>query len=641
MATVKAVKKERTTAKRLFTRTKNGLQNALDKQDDLEIIENRFIDLKDKFNKVQEKHEAYISFVDNVGDEFEEEEDEWINDIESTFEDMERRKVALVRTQKGLEEQKKAAEVENLNQLIDSEYGKKNPALHVIEEAQADLKKQFERCKEAHRQLITIIDISNADREIEWIKRIQKVYSDVSFKIVSIRQIHKKDKNVDSLTSSERETCRGHGIRLESMKMPVFDGDIRDYPRFKSDFVKQVVPEMKSKDSMAYALRSCLTKLPLNIVKNVDDDLDEMWKRLDEKYGRTSKLADVVMFDIKRLRVVKEGDDRRFIELVETVEKGYRDLLRVGIEREISNTSTVSIIEEKLPRDIRREWSREVNKANSKVEESNKFPYLLEFLLEQKQIIEYKSMSFRAGATTVRGYANYIGENDENNVVGNHDKMTQQRQRFQCWIDSTNRHTIDDCKVYLGKQPEDRVKILRENRACFSCLRIGHRSSDCEYRKQCDLEECTMYHHQSLHEAHVAGAIFHSVAAHSKSSRITENNDICYSQCLLPLMVIMSDTIPSKEISVLWDSGATFSLITFEKAKQLNLSGKKIDISVIKVGGKRETISSYEYDLPLISQNGESVTFKVYGIDKISTDIKHVSTKCVLHFFNNVKEADI
>ena len=58
--------------------------------------------------------------------------------------------------------------------------------------------------------------------------------------------------------------------------MSVFDGDTRDYPRFQSDFLKQVVPEMKSKDSTAYVLRTYLTKIPLNIVKNVDDDLDEM-----------------------------------------------------------------------------------------------------------------------------------------------------------------------------------------------------------------------------------------------------------------------------------------------------------------------------------------------------------------------------
>ena len=141
---------------------------------------------------------------------------------------------------------------------------------------------------------------------------------------------------------------------------------------------------MKSNDSTAYVLRSCLTIVPLGIVKNVDDDLDEMWKRLNEKYRKPSKLADVVMYDIKKLRAIREGDDKRFIDLVDIVEKGYHDLLRVEIEREISNTNSVSIIEEKLPKDVRREWSREVNRTNSKVEESNKSPYLLSFLLEQK-----------------------------------------------------------------------------------------------------------------------------------------------------------------------------------------------------------------------------------------------------------------
>ena len=53
------------------------------------------------------------------------------------------------------------------------------------------------------------------------------------------------------MTISKNEMSADLGIRLEHMKMPVFDGDIRDYPGFKSDFFKQVVPEMKSKDSMA------------------------------------------------------------------------------------------------------------------------------------------------------------------------------------------------------------------------------------------------------------------------------------------------------------------------------------------------------------------------------------------------------
>ena len=50
---------------------------------------------------MQEKHEVYVSLLDSIVEEFdEEEEDTWINEIELVYEDMERGKVAYVRAQK-------------------------------------------------------------------------------------------------------------------------------------------------------------------------------------------------------------------------------------------------------------------------------------------------------------------------------------------------------------------------------------------------------------------------------------------------------------------------------------------------------------------------------------------------------------
>ena len=114
--------------------------------------------------------------------------------------------------------------------------------------------------------------------------------------------------------------------------MPKFDGNIRDYPRFKADFTRQVLPEYKNDmHTAAYTLKSCLSKGPLNLVRNVDDDLTEMWNRLDKKYGKASKLTDAIMNDIKKLRVVREGDDKRFVVLVDVVESGFRDLERLKL----------------------------------------------------------------------------------------------------------------------------------------------------------------------------------------------------------------------------------------------------------------------------------------------------------------------
>ena len=64
------------------------------------------------------------------------------------------------------------------------------------------------------------------------------------------------------------------------MKLPSFDVDIRDYPRFKSDFQRQVLPGLKKPETAAYVSKSCFSKSPFNMIRTVDDNLDEMWNRL-------------------------------------------------------------------------------------------------------------------------------------------------------------------------------------------------------------------------------------------------------------------------------------------------------------------------------------------------------------------------
>ena len=164
-------------------------------------------------------------------------------------------------------------------------------------------------------------------------------------------------KNLDAKTTN---------LHLEKIKMPWFSGELREYPRFRKDFEVQVMPSLNS-STACYTLRSCLCEGPLVVVRGVDDDIDEMWRRLDEKYGDPAKITDVIINSIQRVKAIKEGEDKRCAEFVEIIESGYRDLLRLGVEKEITTTSSVSIIKKRLPADIRREWSRLVSSDSSSV----------------------------------------------------------------------------------------------------------------------------------------------------------------------------------------------------------------------------------------------------------------------------------
>ena len=69
-----------------------------------------------------------------------------------------------------------------------------------------------------------------------------------------------------------------------------------------------------------------------------------------------------------------------------------------------------------------------------------------------------------------------------------------------------------------------------------------------------------MYHHQTLHDSQLTGVV----------NTVSEHNEEASAGCLLPLMKIKSS---GRNLTVLWDSGASISLITFERARELKVKG--------------------------------------------------------------------
>ena len=172
-----------------------------------------------------------------------------------------------------------------------------------------------------------------ASTEIEWLKKFESEFNDLTKKYIVYKNNH----------LPRKATNKSH-VKMERMKFPIFDGQIRLYPRFKFDFEKYVFPDIESDSKAAYILRSCLAGEAKTLVLHIYDDLSKMWARLDEKYGRPGKVADLIMVDVRKHKYLKDGDDKGLLKFVELIECGYRDLERIGMEGEISNLATVSLI---------------------------------------------------------------------------------------------------------------------------------------------------------------------------------------------------------------------------------------------------------------------------------------------------------
>ena len=126
----------------------------------------------------------------------------------------------------------------------------------------------------------------------------------------------------------------------------------------------------------------------------------------------------------------------------------------------------------------------------------------------------------------------------------------------------SNTHTTANCRAYAEKTPRGKVELLKLKMACWSCSKGGHRSIDCTQRKNCAVDSaCDKYHDESFHQAHVDAITFHAATVMEKS-KVSRSDS-----CLLQLMRVNSGTSPSIGLNVLWDGGATTSLmIGFENA---------------------------------------------------------------------------
>ena len=536
-------RQHRTSAKGIFTRSLKAFRRAIETKKDVLLIGNKYKDLERSWQVLQEKHEAYAAVVDGTSENIIKEINECIEDLEDQYDGaeakwyefsrekkeealrMQEREIRLrqdeercdqilhIRRLRDLEEATFNIQAENIDKMLIQERGKEVSSMGAISEAISKLELQLDRCKSTNKDYILVLDDTKVTQEITWIKELQSKYDTLNYEGNTIG-------NKQSVISGIYENSnRDGGMKLERMKMPHFNGAIREYARFKSDFLKQVMPEMNSKEKAAYALRSCLSSVPYAKVKNVDDHYDMIWERLDDVYGRATKMVDVVMHDIRKIKSIKDGEDKSFIELVEVVENGFLDLKRLKMDHEICNSSSVAMIEEKLPPSIKRQWTLHVINSTRLGDNSSRFKSLLEFLLDYKRAIEYETMNIRVSGKTsedhqcqdqIIGHISIEDRSTDSEVDKKSEGSYDRHEHFRCWLHKSNSHPIWACKTFKAASPDERVTLVRDNRACWSCLRQGHKVSICKYRYKCDKENCTKYHHQSLHDGDTAAPIIRS-----------------------------------------------------------------------------------------------------------------------------------
>lgn len=209
------------------------------------------------------------------------------------------------------------------------------------------------------------------------------------------------------------------------------------------------------------------------------------------------------------------------MELVNTIERGWLDLNKLGLSDEMNNLTNVSAVEKLLPLNLKRECALLKQSLNP---EESIFSKLIEFLVRERYVVQYNEDENRShGCKTFTHHAqceenidlkhvrvvkqvqadqvNYEKQVNEfmintANALSNYKAQSVQSVepkpnsglKFGCWFHGSNNHKIAECSVFIKLSSQSKMEALRKHGVCFCCLQIGHTSKNCPNKRFCELK---------------------------------------------------------------------------------------------------------------------------------------------------------
>lgn len=514
----------------------------------------------------------------------------------------------------------------------------KDDSFDVLEAIHGEVVSAFSHLEEKCENLITFFEDNDQEEETDGARKYLFDCDSDRCEVLRLLSIAKSRKGIASGGSCQ--------LKVEALKPPRFEGDFRKYPSFKDDFVNIIVSKYGKNP---FALRQCLGEKPLKVILGCEKNYEEMFKKLDKEYGDPRKLVDIVISDLKSLKVIRDGDDRGFVNMVNVVEHCYLDLQKVNLEKEMNSVGIVSMIERLLPRTQKREWVMTADKFSEK---AKLFPELLKFPLCEKRVIEYSESSVRNFKSETSNVCNASSQEvDDPNLYdivkrvqedqrSMHKTLEEMRVQFasntisanrrtvgkRCWVHEFDGHDIHECGKFRSLSSTERLEMTKRKGECFRCLNGKHVARMCRSSLVCDAKDgegnaCGRSHHPLLH-----GSFTNNV--------VSANSGSCKgNKAMLCISTIYSNCQP---LTVLWDSGSDITLITHCLVRKLHAEGRDIIMSMVKVGNVMKRCASKEYTIKLYDNAGVEYELKAIGMDEMSAQAPDVDLSQLPNIFPNI-----
>ena len=292
--------------------------------------------------------------------------------------------------------------------------------------------------------------------------------------------------------------------RREAISLPEFKGDPEEQPFLKFPvWLSQWEKLIGEYDEKFWSrlLSEKLDDAGKEKIVGFEDKYPEAMMHLKSYYGDPCRVVECVMQEVKSPGVIADGDYHTLVAYSDTLSRNFTRLENIGLEHEMSNTSAMSSILQKLPMSVGEKWQEHLA-LKSSAEKLKPFPVFIEWMKLKKEIWEKMALcnSGNSSGGSIGGRLYYAGgggggadkkechhcrqvghikrncpllSQNQNKNQNNNQNKKKKKERKPCTVrkfwcafhkgDSSRRCYSDTCSDLAQLDPTTRVKLLKEN----------------------------------------------------------------------------------------------------------------------------------------------------------------------------------
>ena len=397
--------------------------------------------------------------------------------------------------------------------------------------------------------------------------------------------------------------------------LPKFDGSVRGYPGFRSNFYNMVYVQrehyLTKLLALEYMVPDKVKRSLFHGLQNTIQDFGHRITRLEEEFGGSERQVQYLVDLLDKAR--KRSSRLPYVELRELVRE-----VQAHLDRTEATTGDaemlVVMLKSLIPQHIKAQFKTKMMLMKLAPTGNNFIAYLLRELTEEIQAQETDPRRPNTTAETevkdktkprspkVLGKFYHAGKNDtpsqsedEVGEVGAAQVGIGKKEWPPCPCCQTGNHGLHNCrKFFLVYSIKEKATYVKQHKVCHKCLRVEHELKDCPFKARPDCRFCASpKHHYLLCPGGEEVKQGHQEVARGEAEpveglgfenlgELISKKDISTFQMMAHIVAADGKLIP---VNILPDTGSTHNILERKAAVRAGLTGFECKYRVTGHGG--------------------------------------------------------